>query len=71
MTYSKKQITKAGKILLSSKSQEDRNNALDIINAWRTNHLHPLNVMKNSLLRLFYKSGVEPVLVSQRLKRLV
>jgi len=71
MTFSKKQITKAGKILLSSKSQEERNNALDKINAWRTNHLHPLNVMKNSLLRLLNKSGVEPVLISQRLKRLV
>ena len=71
MILSKKQITKAGKILLTSKSQEERNNSLDIINAWRTNHLHPLNVMKNSLLRLFTKSGIEPILVSQRLKRLV
>jgi putative GTP pyrophosphokinase len=71
MKLSKKQITKAGKILLSSKSQEERNNALELINTWRTNHLHPLNVMKNSLLRLFNKSGIEPILVSQRLKRLV
>ncbi|MCZ8227919.1 RelA/SpoT domain-containing protein [Flavobacterium sp.] len=71
MIFSKKQITKAGKILLTSKSEEERNNALDVINAWRTNHLHPLNVMKNSLLRLFTKSGIEPILVSQRLKRLV
>jgi putative GTP pyrophosphokinase len=71
MKLSKKQITKAGKLLLSSKSQEERNNALELINTWRTNHLHPLNVMKNSLLRLFNKSGIEPILVSQRLKRLV
>ncbi|MDG2432842.1 RelA/SpoT domain-containing protein [Flavobacterium sp.] len=71
MILSKKKITKAGKILLTSKSQVERDEALDIINAWRTNHLHPLNVMKNSLLRLFNKSGIEPLLVSQRLKRLV
>lgn len=71
MNLSKKQITKAGKVLMTSKSQEDRNNALNLINAWRTNHLHPLNVMKNSLIRLLTKIEVEPVLVSQRLKRLV
>lgn len=71
MNLSKKQITKAGKVLMTSKSQEERNNALNLINAWRTNHLHPLNVMKNSLIRLLNKIEIEPVLVSQRLKRLV
>lgn len=71
MILSRKKITKAGKILLTSKTQEERNSALELINTWRTNHLHPLNVMKNSLLRLFNKSAIEPLIVSQRLKRLV
>lgn len=56
---------------MTSKSQEEINNALNLINAWRTNHLHPLNVMKNSLIRLLEKIEIEPILVSQRLKRLV
>lgn len=70
MKYSKKQITKAGKKLLSSKSIEERNEALELINDWRSNHLPPLNVMKNALLRLLGKNKIEPLIISQRLKRL-
>ncbi len=70
MKYSRKQITKAGKILLTSKSNEERNDALELINDWRSNHLHPLNVMKNALLRLLGKNKIEPLIISQRLKRL-
>jgi (p)ppGpp synthase/HD superfamily hydrolase len=71
MKLSRKSISKAGKILLTSKSQDERNEALETINIWRANHLHPLNVMKNRLLRLIKNIEIEPVLVSQRLKRLV
>lgn len=70
MTPSKTQVTKAGKILLSSKSSEERNNALEIINEWRTNHLYPLTLMRNFLVRMLAKNNIEPFLVSQRLKRL-
>lgn len=70
MLYSKKKISKAGKKLISSKSIEERNIALELINSWRANHLQPLNVMKNSLLRILKKIKVEPLIVSQRLKRL-
>ena len=70
MKYSRKQITKSGKILLTSKSIEERNDALELINDWRANHLHPLNVMKNALLRLLGKNKIEPLIISQRLKRL-
>lgn len=70
MTFSKKEISKAGQKILSSKSEAERNTALIKINSWRTNHLRPLNVMKNALLRVLRKSKIEPVLVSQRLKRL-
>ena len=70
MKFSKKEISKAGQKVLSSKSEAERNTALIKINSWRTNHLRPLNVMKNALLRTLLKSKIEPILVSQRLKRL-
>lgn len=70
MTFSKKEITKAGYKILSSKSEAERNSALIKINSWRANHLHPLNVMKNALVRILKRIEMEPTLVSQRLKRL-
>ncbi|AUC84025.1 (p)ppGpp synthetase [Polaribacter sp. ALD11] len=70
MKYSRKRISKEGKKLLSSKSSEEVNNALSIINEWRTNHLHPLNVLKNAIIRLLDKNEITPYLVSQRLKRI-
>jgi ppGpp synthetase/RelA/SpoT-type nucleotidyltranferase len=71
MRFSKNQITKAGKTILTSKNELERNNALETINIWRTDHLYPLNTMKNSLNRVVVKHKIEPYLVSQRLKRLV
>jgi putative GTP pyrophosphokinase len=70
MRYSRKKITKAGKKIMTSKSIEERNAALELINDWRANHLHPLNVMKNGLIRILTKHRVKPILISQRLKRL-
>jgi len=70
MKYSRKQISKAGEKLVTSKSENDVEEALNLINNWRTNHLHPLVVLKNSLLRVLTKNKIEPNLVSQRLKRL-
>ncbi|WP_152286663.1 RelA/SpoT domain-containing protein [Flavicella marina] len=70
MNYSRKKITKAGNILMTSKSNSDIEESLDIINEWRTSHLYPLKVMKNGLLRLLKKNKISPILVSQRLKRL-
>lgn len=70
MIYSRKQISKAGEKLLTSKSEVEIETALNLINSWRTNHLHPLVVLKNNLLRLLTKYTIEPNLVSQRLKRL-
>lgn len=70
MKYTKKQISKAGEKLLTSKSKSEIEDALNLINNWRTSHLHPLVVLKNSLLRLLKKNTIEPSLVSQRLKRL-
>lgn len=68
---SKKQITNAGIKLLTSKSHDEINEAMELINTWRSCHMHPLNVMKNALVRLMKKYKITPILVSQRLKRLV
>lgn len=70
MIYSRKKISRAGEKLITSKSQEEFEEALNLINEWRTSHLHPLVVLKNNLLRLLTKIKIEPSLVSQRLKRL-
>lgn len=70
MIPSKTQVTKAGKLLLSSKTEEERNRALDTINQWRTNHLSPLTVMKTYFSQLLMDDSITPVLMSQRLKRL-
>ena len=70
MKYSRKKISKAGEKLITSKSTIEIEDALNLINNWRTNHLHPLVVLKNNLLRLLLKNKIEPNLVSQRLKRL-
>jgi putative GTP pyrophosphokinase len=70
MYYSRKQISKAGEKLLTSRSKIEIDEVLILINTWRTNHLRPLVVLKNSLLRLLKKNKIEPNLVAQRLKRL-
>lgn len=70
MIYSRKQITRAGEVLMSSKSIDERNHALQVINEWRASHILPLLNRKNSLLRLMSKNKIESVIASQRLKRL-
>ena len=70
MRFTKSQITEAGKTLLTSKIIEERNSALEIINEWRTDHLYPLNVMRNALVRILEKNNISVHLISQRLKRL-
>jgi putative GTP pyrophosphokinase len=71
MITSKNQITNAGKILLTSKSQAEIDEAVALINKWRSYHMYPLNLMKSSMVRLLQKNKIVPVLISQRLKRLV
>lgn len=70
MIHSRKKISKAGETIMSSKSIDDRNEALQIINDWRASHILPLLNRKNSLLRLMTKHKIVPVIASQRLKRL-
>lgn len=70
MKYSRNQINKLGNVLISAKTNKEVDSALEIINVWRTNHLHPLNVLKNNLHKILVANSITPVLMSQRLKRL-
>lgn len=65
--YSKKQITKAGKILTFTKDVQlkDANHALDVLNNWRSSHAYPLQIIARKLRR-----DNPNAIVVQRLKRL-
>ena len=64
--YSKKQIDRAGKTLISNDvSQEEINQAFAILNSWRAAHVSPLNTITSRLT-----SNNSNVIVVQRLKRL-
>lgn len=64
--YSKKQIERAGRIIANKNSSQDElNQALDILNNWRSSHAYPLQVIANNLRR----KNPNAIIV-QRLKRL-
>ena len=64
--YSKKQIDRAGKTLISNDvSQEEINQAFAILNSWRAAHVSPLNTITSRLT-----SNNSNVIIVQRLKRL-
>lgn len=64
--YSKKQIDRAGKTLISNDvSQEEINQAFTILNNWRAAHVSPLNTIADTLV-----SNNSNAIVVQRLKRL-
>lgn len=70
MKYSGKKITKAGNILLTSTDRNEVNQAIDIINDWRSLHLPALDELQNSLLKLLKDNKIHIYSVSRRLKRL-
>lgn len=64
--YSKKQIDRAGKIIADpTSSEQDKNEALEIINNWRSSHAYPLQIITSHLIRKNNNA-----IVVQRLKRL-
>lgn len=64
--YSKKQINEAGRIISNpEKSPKEKEDALKILNNWRSSHAYPLQVITSNL-RLNNKNAI----VVQRLKRL-
>ena len=64
--YSKRQINNAGKALSKQDIGEiEKQEALEIVNNWRSSHTYPLSVITNNLRR-----NNKNALVVQRLKRL-
>lgn len=70
MRYSRNQINKAGNIILTSKDQNEVSEALVIVNDWRSDHLQPLNTLKDQVSNILCQNRIKPYLISQRLKRL-
>ena len=70
MLYSRKQIDKAGQVMLSSKDNREVERAVAIIDDWRQNHLPVLKLLEEALSRLFKENGIVYLFTSQRLKRM-
>lgn len=64
--YSKSEINKAGKIIADKTStKKERQDALKVLNNWRSSHAYPLQVIASNL-----RSKNPDSIVAQRLKRL-
>jgi putative GTP pyrophosphokinase len=70
-TYSKRQITTAGRILrdLQASTADDLMMAFQTVEAWRASHAQPLRKVNANLRYYARKVGVETPEVTQRLKR--
>ncbi|MFH1890349.1 MAG: RelA/SpoT domain-containing protein [Candidatus Kuenenbacteria bacterium] len=67
--FSKSKIDSAGAILCNGKnSEEDKNNALEILSNWRASHSYPMHIFKKRLKRISEKID-KNALSAQRLKR--
>lgn len=66
--FSKKQTDKAGNVLRTHSSDEEKNKALDILSNWRASHIHPMQVFRNRLERISQNIDKNS-LTAQRLKR--
>jgi len=67
--HSKNQVKKAGETLIKKESKMPEEEALIILNNWRSSHIYPLKVVQNSLR---YRANLidKTCIVTQRLKRI-
>lgn len=70
MKYSRKQIDKAGDILISSKDIEKIECATTMINDWRSHHLFVLDILKSAIADILLHCEITPLFSSNRLKRM-
>lgn len=70
MKYSRKQISRAGNAIITSNSKKEVDEAIAMINDWRSNHAFVLDQLKPLLSKLFDDAGIEPLFSSKRLKRM-
>lgn len=54
MKYTRKEIDKTGKQLLSSKNQEEYDVAIEKLNGWRALHLVPLDILQQRIEENMY-----------------
>jgi len=68
--YSKERVKKAGSILINMDcSLEELNEALEVLNNWRSSHTYPVNTFQAGLRKKMKKMGIDGI-VAQRLKRI-
>ena len=70
MKYSRKEIDKTGKIMLTATDQETFKQAIEKINDWRSLHLIPLDMLQQKIVAFLDFNNIRPFLISRRLKRL-
>lgn len=69
LKYSKQEINRAGKILITPKSsKEEKDTAINILDNWRAVHGYPMHIFQMTLKKKAIKVNRE-ALTSQRLKR--
>lgn len=70
MKYGSKKISKAGNIALTSTDKNEVDNAINIIDDWRSLHLIALDDLQNRIVSLLKKNNIRISAVSRRLKRI-
>lgn len=70
MKYGSKRISKAGNVALTSSDKNEVDNAIGIIDDWRSLHLVALNELQNFIVALLIRHNIRGFSVSRRLKRL-
>ncbi len=70
MKYGSARISKAGNIALTSNDKKEVDNAISIINDWRSLHLIVLDELQNFIVALLSQRNIREFSVSRRLKRL-
>lgn len=70
MKYGSKRISKAGNIALTSRVKQEVDDAVNVIDDWRSLHLVPLDELQNSLVPMLKRNNIRIYAVSRRLKRI-
>lgn len=69
MKYTNSQISKAGRVIISSMDDAEYMQAVEIINDWRALHLPALDELRNALVSTLLDKNIHLYSVSHRLKR--
>lgn len=70
MKYSRKSISKAGQIIISSNDWDEVADAIKVVNDWRELHLPVIKLLMEELKSFFHKNACPIVFSSYRLKRM-